>query len=68
MLAEVFAEATLDDTAACTNAEVLAMFEVGIAEAVSGAETVEATASLPDDTKGTSDEVLETDVVTDRER
>lgn len=60
--------AALDETAACTNGDVLAMLEVGIAEAVSGAETAEATASSPAGTKGTSDEALVTDVPVDRER
>ena len=70
VLVEVFdaaAEAALDETAACTNADVLAMLDAGIAEAVSGAETVDVTASASDGTIETSDKVLEIDAVVDCE-
>ena len=70
VLASVFdvVAAGLVETAACTNADVLAVFKVGIAAAVSRAETVEATASGSDGITETSEEVLETDVVVDRKR
>ena len=61
-------ETALHETAACTNADTSAMLGSGIAEAVSGAEIVKSIASLADDIEGTSDKVLATDVVIDRER